>query len=90
MSFEALIDAIMKVPKTSIVVVPTQPKPPREIKESSPNFSISGISPTILNLKRDLERLYKPRRALFSNNGYVSSYTTNHAHGSRLNPNNAY
>lgn len=29
---------------------------------ASPNPSISGISPTILNLKRDLERLYKPSK----------------------------
>lgn len=30
---------------------------------ASPNPSISGISPTILNLKADLDLLYKPRRS---------------------------
>lgn len=35
--------------------------------ELSPNPSTSGISPTILNLKRDLERLYKPRSRAFIN-----------------------
>lgn len=39
----------------------------KEIRELSPNFSISGISPTILNLKRDLELLYKPRSRAFIN-----------------------
>lgn len=65
-SYEA-IDQIFRIYSTMSSRKPKDNVVPSLTYYASPNPSLSGISPTILNLKRDLERLYKPRSRAFIN-----------------------